>query len=76
VNRILSHFVSANSPRNSYVSEKIKDVRRWFDELGKGGRGKWEFAHAQEIVQPSIGKLEGLITDDGNGFRTRVVPEA
>lgn len=68
VDRILADFTTANSKRDSYVSQKIQDVRGWFDEVGKGGRGKWTFEKAQDNLRTSIGKLENVLNTDGTGF--------
>jgi len=66
VNILLGEFErEACRSRNGYAFEKIGDVRSWFDELGKLGRGRSSIELARENAQQSIGKLELLIAADG-----------
>jgi len=68
VDGILAGFSDSNRSHSVYVSEKIHDVRTWFDEVGKGGRGKWTFEHARENLRTSIAKLDNVVREDGTGF--------
>lgn len=65
VDIVLADFTAANRDHNPYFNEKIHDVRTWFDELGKGSRGKWTFQHAQSNLRTSIAKLENVLSADG-----------
>ena len=71
VNVLLGEFEeAAGRSGNGYALEKIGDVRSWFDELGKLGRGHWSIKHAQENTQQSISKLKQLIDTDGTRLRS------
>lgn len=75
VDALLLEFRSAaRRSGNGYALEKIGEVRSWFDELGKLGRGRWPIEHARRNVQESISKLEQLIDADGTRLRSMQWP--
>ena|ERR1019366_3092946 len=75
VNELLGEFEEAERRnRNGYALEKISDVRSWFDELGKLGRGHWSIEEAQANAQQYIYTLEQLIDTDGARLRSLTGP--
>jgi hypothetical protein len=75
VEMLLGEFRNAaRRSRNGYALEKIGEVRSWFNELGKLGRGHWPIELAQGNAQQSISKLEQLIDIDGTRLHSMPGP--
>src|SRR3954447_24031207 len=69
VTALLRQFAAANTTGNSYASEKINDVRVWFDELAKGERGHFTAEKARSNLHSAIAKLRMIIDPDGERLR-------
>jgi hypothetical protein len=55
--------------RQQLCQRKINDVRVWFDELTKGGRGHFTAEKARSNLHSAIAKLRMIIDPDGESLR-------
>jgi hypothetical protein len=65
--KLLRVFVSENTSLNEYASEKIGNVRSYFDEYWKSLRkGSADQAHWKNAARQAIALLANVVGEDGS----------